>query len=63
MPEVHCMLQVQDTEGKEDLSSKHVVDMLCKGVSAIFGPEHTCYVEGTIAQGKNLPMISYVSVG
>nr|XP_045603831.1 receptor-type guanylate cyclase Gyc76C-like isoform X2 [Procambarus clarkii] len=51
--------EVQDTEGKEDLSSKHVVDMLCKGVSAIFGPEHTCYVEGTIAQGKNLPMISY----
>ncbi|XP_042220127.1 receptor-type guanylate cyclase Gyc76C-like isoform X2 [Homarus americanus] len=60
LPENYQMrFEVHDTEGLEDLGSKSVVDLLCKGVSAIFGPEHTCYVEGTIAQGKNLPMISY----
>ncbi|XP_071513605.1 receptor-type guanylate cyclase Gyc76C-like isoform X3 [Panulirus ornatus] len=51
--------EIRDTKGLEDLGSKHLVDLLCEGVSAIFGPEHTCFVEGTIAQGQNLPMISY----
>ncbi|XP_069939156.1 receptor-type guanylate cyclase Gyc76C isoform X4 [Cherax quadricarinatus] len=60
LPENYIMrFEIQDTEGREDLGSKHVVDLLCKQVHAIFGPEHNCFVEGTIAQGKNLPMISY----
>ncbi|XP_068223707.1 receptor-type guanylate cyclase Gyc76C-like isoform X4 [Palaemon carinicauda] len=50
---------VYDTEGSEVIGSRVLVDLLCENVSAIFGPEHTCYVEGTIAEGKNLPMISY----
>ncbi|KAK3879434.1 hypothetical protein Pcinc_015987, partial [Petrolisthes cinctipes] len=49
----------QDTEGSEALGSKYMVDLLCENVSAIFGPEHTCYVEGTVAEGTNLPMLSY----
>ncbi|XP_066986545.1 receptor-type guanylate cyclase Gyc76C-like isoform X3 [Macrobrachium rosenbergii] len=50
---------VYDTHGSEVTGSMHIVDLICQNVSAIFGPEHTCYVEGTIAEGKNLPMISY----
>ncbi|KAK7023426.1 hypothetical protein SK128_027218 [Halocaridina rubra] len=50
---------VYDTFGSESVGSSLLVDLLCQNVSAIFGPEHTCYVEGTMAEGKNLPMISY----
>lgn len=39
-----------------------MVDLICRNVSAVFGPEHTCFVEGTIAEGHNLPMLSYVSL-
>lgn len=60
LPE-NYMLRIRyfDTQGLDTQGSSKVVDLLCNKVSAIFGPEHTCYVEGTIAEGKNLPMISY----
>ncbi|XP_042875510.1 receptor-type guanylate cyclase Gyc76C-like isoform X2 [Penaeus japonicus] len=60
LPE-NYMLRVKyyDTLGVESRGSSNMVDLICNNVSAIFGPEHTCYVEGTIAEGKNLPMISY----
>lgn len=48
-----------DTKGEEVRGSSIMVDLLCRNVSAVFGPEHTCFVEGTIAQGQNLPLISY----
>ncbi|XP_045131780.1 receptor-type guanylate cyclase Gyc76C-like isoform X2 [Portunus trituberculatus] len=48
-----------DTHGDEVEGSSIMVDLLCRNVTALFGPEHTCFVEGTIAQGQNLPLISY----
>ncbi|KAK6625291.1 Receptor-type guanylate cyclase Gyc76C [Polyplax serrata] len=33
--------------------------MVCEGVSAFFGPEHSCLVEAIVAQSRNIPMISY----
>nr|ABC94531.1 receptor guanylyl cyclase II +9 isoform [Gecarcinus lateralis] len=48
-----------DTRGEEVMGSSIMVDLLCRNVSAVFGPEHTCFVEGTIAEGHNLPMLSY----
>lgn len=60
LPEGYKMqFEVYDTKGSEVISTKHVTDLLCRNASAIFGPENTCHVEGTIAAAYNRVMMSY----
>ena len=42
-------------------ATRAMIDMICHGVSAFFGPEGLCYVEAVVSQSRNIPMISYVS--
>lgn len=50
-----------DTRGETVEATKAMIDMICEGVAAFFGPEGSCYVEAIVAQSRNIPMISYVS--
>lgn len=50
-----------DTKGETNEATSAMIDMICDGVVAFFGPESTCHVEATVAQSRNLPMLSYVS--
>lgn len=50
-----------DTKGETVEATKAMIDMICEGVAAFFGPEGNCFVEATVAQSRNIPMISYVS--
>ena len=61
LPNVTLVPRYVDTRGDTVKATEHMVDMLCEGVSAFFGPEGSCYVEAIVAQSKNIPMISYVS--
>lgn len=54
--------KVGDTLGDEIQSTRFVTDMICSNISAFIGPESTCWVEATIAEAKDIPMISYVSL-
>jgi guanylate cyclase len=51
-----------DTRGDTVVATRAMTDMVCDGVSAFFGPEGTCHVEAIVAQSRNIPMISYVSL-
>nr|XP_018907598.1 PREDICTED: receptor-type guanylate cyclase Gyc76C-like isoform X1 [Bemisia tabaci] len=59
LPNVTLVPRYVDTRGDTVKATEHMVDMLCEGVSAFFGPEGSCYVEAIVAQSKNIPMISY----
>ncbi|XP_047343121.1 receptor-type guanylate cyclase Gyc76C-like isoform X2 [Vespa velutina] len=48
-----------DTRGETVEATKAMIDMICEGVAAFFGPEGSCYVEAIVAQSRNIPMISY----
>ncbi|CAL4100687.1 unnamed protein product, partial [Meganyctiphanes norvegica] len=48
-----------DSMGNEVTSTKKVTDLFCKNATAIFGPESTCHVEGTVAAAYNRVMFSY----
>ncbi|XP_076228299.1 receptor-type guanylate cyclase Gyc76C [Nomia melanderi] len=48
-----------DTRGETVEATKAMIDMICDGVAAFFGPEGSCYVEAIVAQSRNIPMISY----
>nr|CAD7429252.1 unnamed protein product [Timema monikensis] len=61
LPRVELVLKWNDTLGERVKTTQAVVEMLCEGVSAFFGPEGTCNVEAIVAQSRNVPMISYVS--
>lgn len=62
LPNVDLELRYHDTRGDIVTSTRAITDMLCDGVSAIFGPEGTsCYVEAIVAQSQNIPMLAYVS--
>lgn len=50
-----------DTKGETVEATKAMIDMICDGVAAFFGPEGSCHVEAVVAQSRNIPMISYVS--
>lgn len=50
-----------DTRGETVEATRAMIDMICDGVVAFFGPEGSCYVEAIVAQSRNIPMISYVS--
>lgn len=59
LPGVHLNLRWNDTRGDTVITTRCIVDMLCDGVSAFFGPEGSCHVEAIVAQSRNIPMISY----
>lgn len=48
-----------DTRGDTVLATKAITEMICDGVTTLFGPEGNCYVEGIVAQSRNIPMLSY----
>lgn len=50
-----------DTRGEVVEATKTMIDMICDGVAAFFGPENSCAVEAIVAQSRNIPMFSYVS--
>lgn len=61
LPDVNLVMRWNDTRGETVESTNAMIDMICDGVVAFFGPEGSCFVEATVAQARNLPMISYVS--
>lgn len=43
-------------------TTRAITDMMCEEIAAFFGPEGSCHVEAIVAQARNIPMISYVSL-
>ncbi|PBC33701.1 Guanylate cyclase 32E [Apis cerana cerana] len=60
LPNVKLVMRWSDTRGETVEATKAMIDMICEGVAAFFGPEGSCYVEAIVAQSRNIPMISYV---
>lgn len=60
LPDVKLALRWNDTKGDTVLATKAITEMICDGISVIFGPEGHCYVEAIVSQSRNIPMISYV---
>jgi len=58
---VNLVLRWSDTRGETVEATSAMIDMICDGIVAFFGPEGSCYVEAIVAQSRNIPMISYVS--
>lgn len=51
----------QDTLGEELTGTKIITEMICEKVSVFIGPDaNSCYIQATVAQSRNIPMISYV---
>ncbi|XP_058808902.1 receptor-type guanylate cyclase Gyc76C-like isoform X2 [Phymastichus coffea] len=59
LPNVTLLMRWNDTKGETTEATKAMIDMICDGVVAFFGPEGYCYVEAIVAQSRNIPMISY----
>lgn len=59
LPNVKLVLRWNDTRGETVDATSAMIDMICDGVVAFFGPEGPCYVEAIVAQSRNIPMISY----
>ncbi|XP_033184720.1 receptor-type guanylate cyclase Gyc76C-like isoform X2 [Bombus vancouverensis nearcticus] len=59
LPNVKLVMRWSDTRGETVEATKAMIDMICDGVAAFFGPEGSCYVEAIVAQSRNIPMISY----
>ncbi|XP_076675216.1 receptor-type guanylate cyclase Gyc76C isoform X3 [Andrena cerasifolii] len=59
LPNVRLVMRWSDTRGETVEATKAMIDMICDGVGAFFGPEGSCYVEAIVAQSHNIPMISY----
>ncbi|XP_012274988.1 receptor-type guanylate cyclase Gyc76C isoform X2 [Orussus abietinus] len=59
LPNVKLVMRWSDTRGETVEATKAMIDMICDGVVAFFGPEGSCYVEAIVAQSRNIPMISY----
>lgn len=62
LPEVELLLVWNDTKSDTITATRLITDMSCSGVVAFFGPEGRCDTEAIVAQARNLPMISYVSL-
>lgn len=61
LPNVTLALRWNDTRGDTVIATRAITEMICDGVSTIFGPEGPCHVEAIVSQSRNIPMISYVS--
>lgn len=59
LPNVTLALRWYDTRGETVTATRHITEMICDGVSAIFGPEGTCKTEAIVSQSRDIPMISY----
>ncbi|KZC09672.1 Guanylate cyclase 32E [Dufourea novaeangliae] len=62
LPNVKLVMRWSDTRGETVEATKAMIDMICDGVAAFFGPEGSCYVEAIVAQSRNIPMISYTAL-
>lgn len=62
LPNVTLVMRWSDTKSDTVTATRAMTDMICEGVAAFFGPEGTCHVEAIVAQSRNIPMISYVSI-
>lgn len=62
LPNVTLVMRWNDTKGDTVVATRAMTDMICDGIAAFFGPEGTCHVEAIVAQSRNIPMISYVSI-
>jgi hypothetical protein len=61
LPNVYLDLWWNDTRSDTVIATRAITEMICNGVSIIFGPEGTCHVEAIVTQSRNIPMIAYVS--
>lgn len=61
LPNVKLVMRWNDTRGETTDATSAMIDMICDGVVAFFGPEGSCHVEAIVAQSRNIPMLSYVS--
>jgi guanylate cyclase len=61
LPNVRLELWWNDTRSDTVVATRAITEMICNGVSTIFGPEGTCHVEAIVTQSRNIPMIAYVS--
>lgn len=61
LPNVKLVMRWNDTRGETTDATSAMIDMICEGVVAFFGPEGSCHVEAIVAQSRNIPMLSYVS--
>ncbi|XP_067206722.1 receptor-type guanylate cyclase Gyc76C-like [Linepithema humile] len=59
LPNVTLVMRWNDTRGETVEATNAMIEMICDGVVAFFGPEGSCYVEAIVAQARNIPMISY----
>lgn len=59
LPNVNLVMRWNDTRGESLEATRAMIDMMCDGVVAFFGPEGTCYVEATVSASRNIPMMSY----
>ncbi|XP_011254352.1 receptor-type guanylate cyclase Gyc76C [Camponotus floridanus] len=59
LPNVKLVMRWNDTRGETTDATSAMIDMICEGVVAFFGPEGSCHVEAIVAQSRNIPMLSY----
>ncbi|KYN04641.1 Guanylate cyclase 32E [Cyphomyrmex costatus] len=59
LPNVKLVMRWSDTRGETIEATRAMLDMICDGVVAFFGPEGTCFVEATVSESRNIPMMSY----
>ncbi|KAJ8681432.1 hypothetical protein QAD02_017219, partial [Eretmocerus hayati] len=59
LPSVKLLMQWHDAKGDNVEATRVMIDMICEGVAAFFGPEGSCSVEAIVAQSHNIPMMSY----
>ncbi|XP_011170940.1 receptor-type guanylate cyclase Gyc76C [Solenopsis invicta] len=59
LPNVKLVMRWTDTRGETTEATRAMVDMICDGVVAFFGPEGSCHVEAIVSESRNIPMFSY----
>ncbi|KYM85380.1 hypothetical protein ALC53_04623 [Atta colombica] len=59
LPNINLVMRWSDTRGETVEATRAMLDMICDGVVAFFGPEGTCFVEATVSESRNIPMMSY----
>ncbi|KYN16072.1 Guanylate cyclase 32E [Trachymyrmex cornetzi] len=59
LPNVNLVMRWSDTRGETVEATRAMLDMICDRVVAFFGPEGTCFVEATVSESRNIPMMSY----
>uniref|UniRef100_A0ABD2W0E8 Guanylate cyclase n=1 Tax=Trichogramma kaykai TaxID=54128 RepID=A0ABD2W0E8_9HYME len=59
LPGMKLQMHWYDTKGDTTESTRVMIDEICEGAVAFFGPEGSCYIEAKVSESKNLPLISY----